>query len=142
MAEQTIIQVRVDRELKDQAVEVFEELGIDIPTAVRMFLKTVVREQGLPFGTNIGGTRARKKAAVSDKDRREKLLAILREINPDPDYEGSETLIDDGELDSLQVMTLIFRMEEEFRIAVDPAEISAEELNSLDGMLALIERHS
>lgn len=51
MADQTIIQVRVDSELKEQTARVFEEIGIDIPTAVRMFFKAAVRAQGLPFST-------------------------------------------------------------------------------------------
>lgn len=56
MADQTMIQVRVDSELKEQAAEVFESLGIDIPTAVRMFFKATVRMQGLPFSTALNST--------------------------------------------------------------------------------------
>ena len=46
-----IIQVRMDRELKDQAAAIFQEIGVDIPTAVRMFFKAVVREKKIPFAT-------------------------------------------------------------------------------------------
>lgn len=53
MSNQTILQIRVDNDLKAQASEVFEQLGIDIPTAVRMFFKAVIREQGLPFETKV-----------------------------------------------------------------------------------------
>lgn len=56
MADQTIIQVRVDQELKEQAAVVFDSLGIDIPTAVRMFFKATVRMQGLPFSTALNST--------------------------------------------------------------------------------------
>ncbi len=49
MNNQSLIQVRVDSDLKDQAAEVYERIGIDIPTAIRMFLKASVKEQGLPF---------------------------------------------------------------------------------------------
>ncbi|MCR5599936.1 MAG: type II toxin-antitoxin system RelB/DinJ family antitoxin [Ruminococcus sp.] len=56
MADQTIIQVRVDQELKEQAAEIFDSLGIDIPTAVRMFFKATVRMQGLPFSTALNST--------------------------------------------------------------------------------------
>lgn len=51
MAEQTMIQVRMDTVLKDQAMEVFDKIGIDMSTAVRMFFKAAVREQRLPFST-------------------------------------------------------------------------------------------
>lgn len=53
MAEQTVIQVRVDSELKEQVSEIYERIGIDIPTAVRMFFKATVREQDLPFTTKV-----------------------------------------------------------------------------------------
>lgn len=45
----SLLQVRVEDSLKDQAAQVFENLGIDTSTAVRMFLKRVVMENGIPF---------------------------------------------------------------------------------------------
>lgn len=51
--EQSLIQIRVDTKLKGHVTEIFDKIGIDIPTAVRMFFKATVREQGLPFGTNV-----------------------------------------------------------------------------------------
>ena len=44
----SLLQVRVDDSLKDEAAQVFENLGIDISTAVRMFLKRAVMENGIP----------------------------------------------------------------------------------------------
>ena len=41
--------IHMDRELLDEAKDVFEDFGLDIETAVRIFLKQTVREQGLPF---------------------------------------------------------------------------------------------
>lgn len=37
MAEQTLVQARVDIELKQEVTEIYEALGMDIPTAIRMF---------------------------------------------------------------------------------------------------------
>ena len=45
----TLLQVRVEDSLKDDAARVFESLGIDTSTAVRMFLKRAVMENGIPF---------------------------------------------------------------------------------------------
>ena len=39
----------MDNSLKDKAALVFENLGIDISTAVRMFLKRAVMENSIPF---------------------------------------------------------------------------------------------
>ena len=47
----TEIQIRVDQDLKDQAAAVFEDVGIDMPTAVHMFFMAAVRERSIPFST-------------------------------------------------------------------------------------------
>lgn len=43
------IQVQVDDSLKERAAEVAEQLGFDLPTAIRMFLRQMVTERALPF---------------------------------------------------------------------------------------------
>lgn len=45
----SVVQVRVDTDLKEQAAKIFEELGIDLSTAIRMFLKRSVLDEGIPF---------------------------------------------------------------------------------------------
>ena len=45
----SLLQVRVDDSLKGEAARVFENLGIDTSTAVRMFLKRAVMDNGIPF---------------------------------------------------------------------------------------------
>jgi DNA-damage-inducible protein J len=45
----TTIQVRVDNDMKLAAEELFSAIGLDISTAVRMFLSAAIRTQGLPF---------------------------------------------------------------------------------------------
>lgn len=44
-----VLQVRVDEDLKNQATLIFNGLGIDLSTAIRMFLKKAVLERGIPF---------------------------------------------------------------------------------------------
>ena len=48
-----VLQVRVDEELKNQAAEILKEEGLDLSTAVRMFLKRVILERGFPFNKGI-----------------------------------------------------------------------------------------
>ena len=48
-----VITIKVDESLKDQSAAVLEELGLDLPTAIRMYLKSVVRENGLPISTKL-----------------------------------------------------------------------------------------
>lgn len=45
----TNLNIRTDREIKNQAEEIFNEPGLNITTAINMFLRTVVREYGIPF---------------------------------------------------------------------------------------------
>ena len=43
------LQIRIEDSLKEQAIALFDRLGLDLPTAVRMFLKKSVAENGVPF---------------------------------------------------------------------------------------------
>jgi DNA-damage-inducible protein J len=45
----TTIQVRVDNDMKAAAESLFGSLGLDISTAVRMFLSASIAYRGLPF---------------------------------------------------------------------------------------------
>ena len=45
----SVLQIRVDADLKAKAAVIYEKLGIDLPTAVRIFLKRSIMENGLPF---------------------------------------------------------------------------------------------
>jgi DNA-damage-inducible protein J len=45
----TNIQVRVDSALKAEAEQLFTDMGLDVPTAVRLFLKQSIINNGLPF---------------------------------------------------------------------------------------------
>ncbi len=49
----TLVQIRVDNELKEQATAVYDALGIDLSTAVRMFLKRSVMMNGVPFNMTL-----------------------------------------------------------------------------------------
>ncbi len=43
----SLVQVRMDTELRDSANTIFDELGIDMSTAIKMFLKKCVAEGGI-----------------------------------------------------------------------------------------------
>ena len=49
MAETSLIQARVDTELKIEASKLFESLGLDMTTAIKVFLKRCLQEGGIPF---------------------------------------------------------------------------------------------
>lgn len=41
--------MRIDPQLKEESSQILEDLGLTLSAAVTIFLKAVVREQGLPF---------------------------------------------------------------------------------------------
>lgn len=45
----TNLNIRTDKAVKDQAEEIFNELGINMTTAINIFLRTTIREHGIPF---------------------------------------------------------------------------------------------
>ncbi len=49
MAEQVLIQFRADKALKQEVTEIYEQLGLDLPTAFRMFMSKSKMVKGLPF---------------------------------------------------------------------------------------------
>jgi len=59
------LQVRIDDELKAQATMVYDQLGIDLSTAVRMFLKKSVAVNGIPFEVRNDTYRDRAMAALN-----------------------------------------------------------------------------
>ena len=50
---QTMIQVRVEKELKERVSNIYEAVGLDLPTAIRMFFKKSILVGGLPFDGRI-----------------------------------------------------------------------------------------
>ncbi len=45
----TNLNIRTEKAIKDQAEEIFNELGLNMTTAINMFLRTAIREHGIPF---------------------------------------------------------------------------------------------
>ena len=49
----TMLQIRVEEELKTQATLLFNELGLDLSTAIRLFLKKSLQVGGIPFDVRL-----------------------------------------------------------------------------------------
>ena len=70
----------------------------------------------------------------------EKLIAILSELHPEVDFENNEELIDDGVLDSLDIVTIVTEIDAEFGVTIPAEEIIPENFNSAKALMELIER--
>ncbi len=53
----------IDADIKAEAQELFADLGIDLSTAVNMFLRQAVREGGIPFTISQNQSKSRKSDA-------------------------------------------------------------------------------
>jgi len=72
------VQVRLDETLKKDAEAVFDNLGVDAPTAIRIFFKKVVATRSIPF------TLDESPYAFTKEEEQEILNAC------DPNHEDSE----------------------------------------------------
>ncbi len=70
------------------------------------------------------------------------LLEILEDMHSDVDFETCETLIDDGILDSFDIITLVAEIDSEFDVTIPVEEIIPDNFNSAKALYALIERLS
>lgn len=70
----------------------------------------------------------------------EKLIKILTNLHGDIDFYSHKTLIDDGVLDSFDLITIIADISDKFDVDIPVEEILPENFNSAKALYALIER--
>lgn len=70
----------------------------------------------------------------------DELLEILKDIDPDNDYENDKRLIDDGHLDSLSLLQLVTELEDNFEIQITPNELVPANFNSAEAIWAMVQR--
>lgn len=68
----------------------------------------------------------------------DQLLEILEDLHSDIDYETEDGLVDNGILDSLDIVTLITEINDKFDISIPAEEIIPENFNSAEALYALI----
>ncbi len=64
----SLVQFRVEENLKLEATSIFERLGIDLSTALRMFLARAVLDQGIPFPMKLDGDPKARNAMYALKE--------------------------------------------------------------------------
>ena len=82
----SLIQLRVDDKLKAEATELYEKLGLDLSSAIRMFLTRSVQEEGIPFKMTLKKETYQAEAAIN----------AMREISRSAEMNGiSEMTLDE-----------------------------------------------
>lgn len=68
------------------------------------------------------------------------LLDLLKEILPKVDFENETALVDDGVISSLDVVSIISELNDNYDIDIPSEEISPENFNSAEAILDLVNR--
>lgn len=69
---------------------------------------------------------------------KKKLLALLSDIRPDVDFENENALIDDGLIESLDIVAIVTEIMAEFDVEINVDDLLPENFNSADDILAMI----
>ena len=65
----------------------------------------------------------------------ERLLEILSGIRPDVDFLNEKNMIDDGILDSFDIVSIISELNDEYDIAIRVTELNPDNFNSAEAIL-------
>ena len=64
----------------------------------------------------------------------------MKGIRPDVDFENEDALIDDGVLDSFDVVSIISELDDEFGVQVKINELNPENFNSVESIWDMIQK--
>lgn len=70
----------------------------------------------------------------------EELLSILKGICPKVDFVNEKKLIDDGILDSFDIISIVNELNEHYDIEIDVDDLEPDNFNTVEAMLELIEK--
>jgi len=68
----------------------------------------------------------------------DELLSILKGICPKVDFVNEKKMIDDGILDSFDIISIVNELNEHYDIEIDVDDLEPENFNSVEAMLELI----
>ena len=70
----------------------------------------------------------------------DEIIAILKDLHPDVDFEHCDALIDDGILDSFDIVSVIAEISQEFDVKIGAEHIVPENFNSARALWELVSR--
>ena len=71
----------------------------------------------------------------------ERIKEILAELRPECDFESSEDFIEDGLLDSLDIVALMDTVEEEYGIVIPGTEVVSTHFTSVASIVELVNKY-
>lgn len=70
---------------------------------------------------------------------KERIVEILTDLVPDFEEREDVKLLDDGILDSFDIVTLVMDLNDEFDVDIDVLDLTEENFNTIDGIEELIQ---
>ena len=62
----TNLNIRTDKEIKEAAEDIYAKLGLNMTTAINMFLRASIRESGIPFELKLKTPNEETKKALEE----------------------------------------------------------------------------
>jgi len=72
--------IRTDSEIKKQAQELFSNLGLDMTTAINVFLRQAILHNGMPFAIKNSKPNKKTAAAIEDVENKRNLSPVFNSI--------------------------------------------------------------
>lgn len=70
----------------------------------------------------------------------DELIELLEDVRDDVDYAGSTSLIDDGLLDSFDILQIVAELNDHYDITIPAEDVIPQNFNSASAILAMVER--
>lgn len=81
-----------------------------------------------------------KQEKLREENNMEQIYDILEELRPEFDFRESDNFVEDGYLDSFDIISLVSELEERFEIKIDGLDIIPENFESIESIKKLIEK--
>ena len=70
----------------------------------------------------------------------DKLLEILKRVNPAVDFANCKSLVDDGILDSIDIVSIVSELEKEYSFEMDPDDIDPDNFQSIETIYEMLNK--
>ncbi len=77
---------------------------------------------------------------VKENRKMEELIKILNSIKPGIDYANNDSLVEDGVLDSLAIVSLVAAIDKTFDVQIRATDLVPKNFNSANSIYELIQR--
>ena len=81
-----------------------------------------------------------KQEKLREENNMEQIYDILEELRPEFDFRESDNFVEDGYLDSFDIISLVSELEERFEIKIDGLDLIPENFESIESIKKLIEK--